>query len=438
MMMKYPISFYLILATIALSPWYIVRFSIWGVPTTLLEVLAISAIVAWLIELVIKGGASNMISQIKNSPRILKAIAALAIIFGFAGALSVVISPNLVAALGIYKAYILEPVVFGAILYLSIKDKSQLGIVAGAVGLAALQVALLAISQHLWGVPNITPTELSQGRSSAMYNTANAIGLFIGPIALASLFIGIWGSVRGRRTLATISFALYALFVAAILTSDSDGANIAVSATMFIGFAAYVIVRRLPRRAIFGTALLSTVLYVGATIGYMWFVNSPPTVVNPYARPGFSTLTVRQCTWEGTTAVLSQQPLAGTGLAGFTPVYKQNITCDAEPLVYPHNIVLNFWTETGMLGLISIMLLVILWLSLGLAVMQQEDAAWLGVAIVSTPIYWLIHGLVDVPYFKNDLSMIWWVLLAMAAAVYVATSQANSKAANATQSQRSH
>ena len=33
--------------------------------------------------------------------------------------------------------------------------------------------------------------------------------------------------------------------------------------------------------------------------------------------------------------------------------------------------------------------------------------------LISVLIYWLVHGFFDVPYFKNDLSMLFWIVLAL-------------------------
>src|SRR5690606_28340003 len=89
-----------------------------------------------------------------------------------------------------------------------------------------------------------------------------------------------------------------------------------------------------------------------------------------------------------------------------------------ELLQYPHNIILNFWVELGLLGLIAMLYLLI-------AVFRKSAVAWasaqpgftktalLGVMI--TLVIMVVHGIVDVPYFKNDLAVQFWVVVALAA-----------------------
>jgi len=78
-----------------------------------------------------------------------------------------------------------------------------------------------------------------------------------------------------------------------------------------------------------------------------------------------------------------------------------------ERLIYPHNILLNFWTETGLFGMIGftgLLICVLVWV--GKNKNKLVSATWLAV--------WtgfVIHGLVDVPYFKNDLAFLFWLLI---------------------------
>ncbi|MCA9389730.1 MAG: hypothetical protein KC585_03955, partial [Candidatus Magasanikbacteria bacterium] len=69
---------------------------------------------------------------------------------------------------------------------------------------------------------------------------------------------------------------------------------------------------------------------------------------------------------------------------------------------YPHNIILNFWVETGLAGLLAFFWIVFAWL-------KKKEAMLLPLVAL------LIHGLVDVPYFKNDLAIVFFLVLALCA-----------------------
>ena len=104
--------------------------------------------------------------------------------------------------------------------------------------------------------------------------------------------------------------------------------------------------------------------------------------------------------------MLRDHPFFGAGLAGypkiFSPYHKATYI---EIYQYPHNIILNFWSELGLLGLIALLWLIIQFTRTAL---QQKQYRLLACMLVI-----VIHGLVDVPYFKNDLAVFFWLLIAL-------------------------
>lgn len=411
-------SYWLLLITIVLLPWYVVRFDIGGVPLTLLEVFLLTTVVVWVAELFIscragKGSLLKWWNEVK-SPMVISGIV-LAVIFVAAATLSLIISEDLRAALGIYKAYIVEPLLLSLVALSVVKTKQDWMGVVVAMSLVVAQVVLLVLSQKLFGWPVFAPAEMAQGRPSATFNTANAIGLLIGPISLFLASVGL-GKLKIARSVTGWWLILTALTgVVAIWLSQSDGAVLAIVGAVMVGVALWLIRRYLADFRIRHVMLGAIAVYVLSTVGFMWLVNNPPEVDNPYSRPGFTTFTIRQCVWEGTVASLEKSPILGNGLASFTENYLDSATCDAEPLVYPHNLVLNFWTELGLLGVLSVLGLLGWWLILaGRSVINGGMQGYVGLGAVLVAVYWLVHGLVDVPYFKNDLAVAWWLLIVVA------------------------
>ena len=106
--------------------------------------------------------------------------------------------------------------------------------------------------------------------------------------------------------------------------------------------------------------------------------------------------------------MLRDHPVVGGGLAGFkqsVAPYRNGIY--TEDLIYPHNIVLNFWTETGLLGLAAFAWLFVQVVRTAWSGWRDGSPPWcslqLGILLALVGI--LVHGLVDVPYLKNDLSL---------------------------------
>jgi O-antigen ligase len=77
----------------------------------------------------------------------------------------------------------------------------------------------------------------------------------------------------------------------------------------------------------------------------------------------------------------------------------------------PHNLFLAFWLETGLLGLAGfIWLLAIFFKKLFLLFKKSNYFATILIMLMG---YILIHGLADTTYFKNDLSVVFWLAVAL-------------------------
>ncbi len=120
-----------------------------------------------------------------------------------------------------------------------------------------------------------------------------------------------------------------------------------------------------------------------------------------------SRLSLWQTGWKG----ISEAPITGLGLTGFAKNW-QRLNTDAgltESHNFPHNIFLDFWIETGLFGLFSFVGLVFLFIKNGLK--NRSDLFKLGTALFLTAL--IFQGLVDNPYFKNDLAMVFWIILSL-------------------------
>jgi len=134
-------------------------------------------------------------------------------------------------------------------------------------------------------------------------------------------------------------------------------------------------------------------------------------------KPGSGTLFTRERIWVQTVKMLHDHPIFGAGLNGYQTVMAPYRAADPNsvPEPYPHNIALTSYTELGVLGLVAfawilIGLLVQPWLAfaksegMARAILWGTGAAFFMIAV---------HGLVDSPYWKNDLSVEFWLLAAM-------------------------
>jgi O-antigen ligase len=128
-----------------------------------------------------------------------------------------------------------------------------------------------------------------------------------------------------------------------------------------------------------------------------------------------NTFTSRLSLWRSTLNLLRHDPVFGSGLASFRQAVEPfRDSTYQERLIYPHNIVLNFWVETGLAGLAAFA-----WL-LAVAVAQARRGLalgpWpraLGVGLLGLVVAFVVHGVADVPYFKNDQALAFWAILGL-------------------------
>ncbi len=121
--------------------------------------------------------------------------------------------------------------------------------------------------------------------------------------------------------------------------------------------------------------------------------------------------------FSATIQMIRDHPIFGVGLAGYNFAFR-----GAIPEVYPHDVWLTFWVETGLLGVLSFafILFSLMWLAvraLPRTTGFDRGALW---GVLAALVAWFVHGVVDSPYWKNDMSAEFWILAALEVAVIAA------------------
>jgi O-antigen ligase len=385
----HPVTLSLATVTAALAPAYVVRWHVGFYPTTLLEAAILLSLAAFAVDSV---RARTIPSW--RSPLTLPALLLLT-----AGLVSIAVAPSRTASLGVYRAYIVEPTLYALLLVTVVRRPVHAYLVLAGfwTGAAVLVVAdsavvVVGLLNHTFN-PRLEPP-------AAIYESGNAVALFVVPL------VGIAGAVLAHaphlraRTAAGL-FLLIAV-PGSVLTFSRGGwvALLAVAVGLALS-------HRLRWRLLGGLAV------VAALAGLVPVIRSRVAV--QLSQGSGNTVGVRLELWGDTLDMLRQRPLFGAGLSGFqqriTPAFA--LRHDSAP--YPHNIFLAFWSETGLLGLAAFV-----WVSCAVAVMGirgwlRGAADWralsLGTLLALLAI--LVHGMVDTPYFKNDLSLEFWAIAAI-------------------------
>ena len=377
--------------TCALTPAYAVRWHIGFYPTTLLEVAIVVTVAVFVWETI---AAKQPV--VWRTPFLIPVL-----LFILAGALDVVFAPNRTAALGLYRAYLLEPIAFAVVLINVVRSPRRAflvfaGLMAAAVvaGLANSFVVLKGLLEHTYQVTETPPV--------VIYLTANAVALFVVPV------VAIAGSLalHARRIEGATGFVVAILGVVITALSFSRGGYLALSVVV----AGLALSHRRRLLLLGGAAACGVALFLIPPIGRRIVIETQ----NVYG----NTVQSRLDLWSGTLRFLRDHPLFGAGLSGFqdrvTPYLPANFHASAR-FIDPHDILLNFWVETGILGVIAIAWIFVLGFRSSWQGWRHGSAGWrpyqLGILLALVAV--VVHGLVDVPYFKNDLSLEFWTLIAI-------------------------
>jgi len=219
-------SLFLILA---LLPAYQIRFQIFGIPLTFLEVLILVLFVVWLIKK-IKYRQYPVFNYKK-----LGILSLLISLWFLASIIAIFISPDLRAGAGIWKAYFLEPILFLVVFSDVIKNKKDLKLAMGALIFSGLLVALYAFYQkitgqgvwstEIWGQPKIL-------RATGFFPHPNFLGLYLGPLFILGL--GYMFSDFKKNISFIVKILIFSvLFFGSLIFAKSEGAIIAIFIALF-------------------------------------------------------------------------------------------------------------------------------------------------------------------------------------------------------------
>lgn len=314
------------------------------------------------------------------------------VVWTLIGFISALYAPSIFSGLGLWRAYFLEPVLVAFLFPVFLSDEASRRRMKEAVCVAALIVSMWAIVQFLtgWGIPKPWNVSISAGRrATGPFPFPNAVALFLAPIVA-------WMSARyvaGRRDVFEKATALVGFI--AIACARSDGGVIAVLGVLIGALLFQRVGRWILLVSTAGSAFMLTVVPRIATI--VW-----------------KTLTFQQWSgkvrlfiWKETWQMLQAHPLLGAGLGGYPHVFAAfHKATFIEIFQYPHTILFNLWSEVGLVGIFVFVWLVSKWVYGAYQASPTCSHRW---EITAPLVALLIQGLVDVPYFKNDLAILFWV-----------------------------
>jgi O-antigen ligase len=440
---------------IAALPVYLIRFNILGVPLTLLETMILISFGAWFITNFnkLKTNLTNLFKRDKNKIKIdypFKHEIILMLIISFIAA---GVSGFSDEALGIWKAYFFEPALLFILVINIFKEKDGINKILWPLAISAFAVSVFAIYQKFTGafIVNEFWAAEETRRVVSFFGYPNAVGLYLGPVILILIGWLIQQAAAAKERI--ISYKLLVIFIIIVISllsiyfAKSEGALIGIIAGLFV-FGIFA--NKKIRWITVGLAVL-------AVMGIMVFVPAREYAVNKILLRDLSGQ-IRKAQWAETWEMLNDGKLIfGAGLANYQnaikPYHKAGIFVrdyndpnwhrktvwneefrnsvwqPTEIYLYPHNIFLNFWVELGLAGMLLFAWIIVKYFIIGFKIIRHStfDIRHLTIGLLSALVVVIIHGLVDVPYFKNDLAPMFWIFLAMMGILNIQHNQINNQ-----------
>jgi len=387
----------LLVVSLFLLPTYVIRFGLFGLPVNLL-LLWLGCVwvvfVLWLIR-------NYTFKQFMLDTRSIPASLLVAIVIFFcAGTMSVFVSGITQAKIGQWLVLFLQPVsLFFIARVVGRRDPDSKKIWVRAVywfiglsGLFALlqYFTLIGLPHSYWG------NAQEPKRAISFFEHPNGFALFITPL-LAFLLPDLLVKLRDFKRF-LVSMVLYGLGFIGLGLSLSRGGWVG----LLVAAGVYVLAIG-SRKLIAGLVVVVVVCCL--------FVLAVPNLRYRILLPfqGEKSTVARFSLWQTGWKEIRDNPVLGKGLTGFSSNwYRYNTDPNLDHYNFPHNVVLNFWVDTGLFGMLSFLWICgwVMFKNLRSKQVYQQGIALFVIAL-------LIHGLIDIPYLKNDLALLFWLVIGL-------------------------
>jgi len=396
---------WLVYFSLFLTPTYIFRVSVFGVPTNFFEIAVVLTAMVFIVEFLTDKQREKF--NFGAFPIYLFLLAAL---FG------TLVSADKISALGILKGWFVIPFILYLVI-INCFDKKNFRYLTIPLFISLIVVSFWATLQKLGVITTLFyqvgdsgfSDYLSRFRAFGPFESPNYLAMFTVPMFFLTLpILGFFPKTIDKiLVLVIFIFPLFAFY-----SSHSLGGLLAFGFGV-VSFFAVLLVKMYRAKLLnsgFKITALATALIVSA-VGFALIFSSISN--DTYSNA------LRRDIYHYSFELLQSHPITGIGLGQFQSsvekISTSNLGFQTYGLSYalhPHNLFLAFWLNLGLLGFLSLIYLIgnFFW-QLG-----RRGGDILAIASVfAAMVAIVIHGLVDTTYFKNDLSAIFWLLLAVGA-----------------------
>lgn len=414
-----------------LLPSYLLRFHLGPLPSTALEIIVLTLGGTFFVQNIFsrekrKNILSDFTALLPDHPLFFLGTA----LFVLGATISIFTSVDRVKALGEWRAFYIEPIFLFCIIatYIkSIQSEKRKEVIQKYILLPLLLSGVItagfAIYQHFTGffVPFAFWQNRNTYRVTGWYGFPNAVGLFLAPLIPLSLYVlkqNYELRMKYKEKFVTHNFLsvvpLLSLLTIPFALVFAKGSGPIIGAAAGIGV--ILLLYKKTRWAAIFIGMLG--------IASLFFI--PKT--NPLKQELLfqdRSAQIRLFMWQDTKNFLKDHPFAGAGLASYeermVPYHSKVNGESVEIFHHPHNIFLTMWVNTGIIGLLGFLLILIGFYITGMRyILQYAQAEKLHKSKTSTTILptflisamtvIVVMGFVDSPYIKNDLAIVFWML----------------------------
>ncbi|MDO8649908.1 MAG: O-antigen ligase family protein [Candidatus Berkelbacteria bacterium] len=361
----------------ALLPLYYLRFNLMGLPTNFIEILVALLMISTLVSY-------RRLTLPNFWPIVL-------IVVGVVLASFFALDQRV--AFGIVKGWFVVPLVYYACLN-TIFLPEQRHIFIRPLLFSLVLVSLYAIGQYAGIIALLNhqlpeaQQYLDQGRAVGFFESPNFLAMYLVPLTL--LASGYFILTKSYRTCWWVS-----LPIVAIALSQSEAGLLALGAGFVWLWLWGSSGQGAPSRSrsvlvAIGALAVLVALWRWADDKARWYI------------------------WENTWVMIKEQPILGIGPGQFQALFtfvgnqSSQYVATLPYALHPHNIFLNFYLSTGLLGLTGFIWLLV---SSGREFLKNVVRSPLVISASAGLLAVLVHGLFDSTYFKNDLAIIFWLLV---------------------------
>lgn len=361
-------------ASLAVTPYYLHRIMLGAIPVFWPELLLLIACFIFLVGLVL--GRFRV-----DWPN--KAVGWLIALFVLSTVISSVLGGS--DSYGALKSWVLFPAVFFFLSFQLLGKSRQ----TQPILYWGLAVGLLAVVvSGFWGV-----AVQHHVRLTLPFNSPNAAALWLVP----ALFILMDSPLSPRLKRPAIIVGV----ITVLATRSLGGILALLLASLLAAYTYYYHMQSLRRLWFLGA---TTVVLLVSFVGLTGMLNQT------LQKDGQASFQARYEIWTTATGIIRAHPLWGIGPNRFEELYPKAVNgYFADPIEWsvpqPHSLYLATWLSSGLFGLIS--LLGLASYSSYLAVRHRRYFLFAGLVAV------LVHGLVDTSFWKNDLAILFFLLVAL-------------------------